>query len=108
MSSTKKRWNLTQEDKNRYYRLGRLKLIARLGGECVDCGEADPNELQFDHKHGRTWVARKKCRAARLALYRKEAEADEIELRCGTCNKKKGKPFGSAPLIEPNNEPLPE
>lgn len=85
------------------YKRGRLALIVALGGKCVDCGEADPDELQFDHTGPRTWVANKTSRWQRLAHYRREAAAGEIELRCGDCNNRKGKPAAAG-----SDEPIPE
>src|SRR5258708_3465831 len=74
----------------RRYRAARELLIAELGGQCVDCGALSP--LQFDHVAQRTWSARKTSRWVRIARYRREAECGHIELRCGSCNKLKGRP----------------
>src|SRR4051812_2967477 len=74
------------------YNRGRLALIVLRGGECVDCGEAAPDKPQFDHTGPRTWVANKTSRWQRLAHYRRETAAGEIELRCADCNNRKGKP----------------
>jgi hypothetical protein len=48
---------MTNAEKCRAYR-DRLKcaLIQLLGGKCKICGATE--RLEFDHPHGRTWVAR--------------------------------------------------
>lgn len=67
-------------------------LRERLGGVCVEPGCGATDDLQFDHKYERTWVTRDYSRSRRIVLYEQEADAGLLELRCGTCNRKKGKP----------------
>lgn len=72
------------------YRRRRAELIERLGGECLDCGANE--SLEFDHLETRTWIAAQKSRWSRIAHYEREAAEGLIELRCKSCNKKKGEP----------------
>jgi 5-methylcytosine-specific restriction endonuclease McrA len=71
-------------------RKARALLVAQLGGKCVDCGSKEA--LQFDHIAPRTWTANRTSRHYRMCLYRREAAAGVIVLRCASCNKKKGAP----------------
>lgn len=67
----------------------RAKLIRELGGRCAECGvEVD---LEFHHKNGRIWVARKTSRWRRIKRYEEEAYLGLIELLCADCNKVVGK-----------------
>jgi hypothetical protein len=68
----------------------RAALIAELGGECVDCGTKE--RLEFDHTAPREWDCKRPARWQRMRLYRREAAAGLIVLRCRSCNARKGKP----------------
>lgn len=69
------------------YQVGRAKLIAAMGGKCNYC--KCHSLLEFHHTNGgRTWVARKKSRWQRLALYRREYLAGKLVLACRKCNSK--------------------
>lgn len=68
----------------------RRQLIDQLGGRCVDCGTTD--DLQLDHKYQRTWKCRELDTSRKVAMYRREAARGLLEVRCGTCNRKKGRP----------------
>jgi 5-methylcytosine-specific restriction endonuclease McrA len=68
----------------------RRKLIAELGGKCVECGQT--RKLEFHHTLTRTWIARKVSRWVRIARYRREWEQGCIVLLCSQCNKKAGTP----------------
>lgn len=94
---------ITQEERKKYYANGRVHLLLELGGVCEDCGCDDLARLQFHHKGERTWVARKKSRWVRLALYRREAAAGLVIVLCDECNKTWGKPVhqcSEEPLLE--------
>ena len=84
------KWAAQRESKVRRYHQRRADLLLRLGGKCLDCGAVD--DLQFHHPKGRGWVVRDKSRWARMVIYEREATEGKIELLCGTCNKKHGKP----------------
>lgn len=76
-------------------RKARVKLLQQLGGKCVDCGEADPKKLTFDHIVPLSnEQCEHRCRIganSRMVLYRKEAKENLIEIRCQSCNVKKSK-----------------
>jgi hypothetical protein len=55
---------------------------------CVDCGEADPIVLDFDHVRGK-----KLCNVSHLlsgtpSLKRIQAEIDKCEVRCANCHRR--------------------
>lgn len=64
--------------------------MARLGGKCVDCGTT--NRLEFDHIHGKDYDPRKMNRWTRMKRIEDEADQGLIELRCRSCNAKRGDP----------------
>lgn len=64
----------------------RAELIEKLGGFCVLCGEDNPDELEFDHVHGRDYEPRKLSYSARMARYRREAAQGLLRLLCKACN----------------------
>lgn len=72
----------------------RLALISKLGGECVDCGSADAEKIEFDHKDPST----KSFNISgnfNLSWARLVAEARKCELRCSSCHVRKH--FGHKP-----------
>jgi hypothetical protein len=70
----------------------RARLIKALGSVCVGCGEDDPAKLEFHHTKPRTWTARDIGRDSRIRMYWADFDDDAIELRCGPCNKRAGRP----------------
>lgn len=76
---------------NRWAAKVRVALIEEMGGKCVDCGETDTKELEFEHPQGRDWEPRKKSYSARMSIYRREWKAGLIVLCCADCNKKRRK-----------------
>lgn len=81
------------------------KLKIELGGKCAtpDCGETDLSRLQFDHLFQRDWEPDETEFSHRISIYRREAKAGLLQLLCGTCNAKKGKPkfaFGGSEIPE--------
>jgi len=83
-------YNTEQRKENQRRR--RKILITALGGVCVDCGQDDPDLLEFDHTEPRTWVASEQNQMHRQTLYEKDWEAGVLELRCKECNQRKGEP----------------
>ena len=65
-------------------------LVAQLGGKCAECGTSD--DLTFDHLFPRDWHPRSVHATKRLRIYAEEAAAGKIQLLCGTCNSRKGRP----------------
>jgi hypothetical protein len=75
---------------HRKYLADRAELVQQLGGKCAHCGTV--HNLEFNHLEPRTWITRKVNRPQRMVLYRREAAEGKLNLLCGTCNKKHGKP----------------
>ena len=69
-------------------------LIERMGGKCVECGATE--NLQFDHKHVKTWRSNKLWANQRMLRYIAEFEAGNLELRCAGCNYRKQSPLLTA------------
>jgi hypothetical protein len=57
---------------------------------CVDCGEADPVVLEFDHVRGekRMDVGRM-ATSVGVGLVTLQAEIDKCEVRCANCHRRK-------------------
>lgn len=75
----------------------RLALVHEMGGVCNYCGETDVTKLEFNHLYKRTWRSEKTSWPKRLRLYRQEWLDEKLDLACGTCNKKLGKPEDGEP-----------
>lgn len=54
---------------------------------CVDCGEADPIVLEFDHVRGKKLAA--VSTLARISLKGVVAEVAKCDVRCGNCHRRK-------------------
>jgi hypothetical protein len=69
------------------YRRRRARAIEQLGGQCVDCGERDPDTLQFDHEDRATKSFDiTAALAASMAQERLEREMAKCALRCLPCH----------------------
>lgn len=55
---------------------------------CVDCGEFDPDVLEFDHVRGKTRPV-SKLKGASAPLQRIIAEIERCEVRCVNCHMKR-------------------
>lgn len=86
----RRRW---AERKRNYLRARRLRLIMFLGGKCIDCPQANPARLEFDHIEPRRWSPRKTWSNKRLAIYEVEAAQGKLVLRCRSCNASRGEPI---------------
>jgi hypothetical protein len=72
------------EKRRRNYALGRLRLLAEMGGCCGTCGTI--KNLEFHHPFGRDWEPSRTARWVRLARYRREWNAGRLSLLCRSCN----------------------
>lgn len=70
----------------RNYAVGRAKLIAFLGGCCLECGSAHNIELHHEPASVRPWPARSKNRWCRLAEYRRAAKQGALRPLCKRCH----------------------
>lgn len=76
-----------------WYRRERARLIAALGGKCVECGTTE--ELEFDETGERPAgmpAPNRTSRWQRLRNYLKMHALGRLALRCRTCNAKGGTP----------------
>lgn len=80
----------TREELSR--RCRQYALDHKLSHPCVDCGEADPRCLDFDHRDHATksfnisdYTSSKRS----IALSRLEAEIAKCDVRCANCHRKK-------------------
>lgn len=80
----------------------RQRLIDLLGGECVECGATE--KLEFDHRVQRDWVGVDLWSNHKLRKYAEEIAEGKIELRCWSCNARKGKPEMTAEDLQREHE----
>lgn len=65
-------------------------ILHLLSHPCVDCGEADPVVLEFDHVVGeKLSEVTTMCRANRSSWEAVEAEIKKCVIRCSNCHKRK-------------------
>ena len=81
---------LAKERTKRSYRLGRIALIAAMGGPCTVCGRCD--DLQFHHLRRRNWLSADVSQWQRLTRHKREWAAEQLALACGPCNRRMGQP----------------
>ena len=75
-----------KENQKKRAALQRRTAIALLGGRCVDCGEADPARLHFDHKDPKEKSFTVGLAFGRFSWERIIAELMKCELRCAPCH----------------------
>lgn len=64
----------------------KLRIVEKLGGCCVVCGETDIDLLEFHHPAGKNWRSRDCSRTQRLKRYEEDADAGLVELLCDSCH----------------------
>jgi hypothetical protein len=69
--------------------LERLAFSYLAGHACVDCGEADPIVLDFDHVRGRKSANVSDLVATRASVSEIQAEIAKCDVRCANCHRKK-------------------
>jgi 5-methylcytosine-specific restriction endonuclease McrA len=67
----------------------RRVLLRELGGKCLDCGNEEESDLEFDHIEPATWDRSKVEFSARISRYRREAKEGKLAVRCRSCNASK-------------------
>lgn len=92
-------WQESKERAKRSAARSRERLIAELGGRCVECGTTE--RLEFDHLTPRTWDRNSLNAHRRMAMYKREAAEGKIQLLCRSCNASKGSP-GCEPQLDEN------
>lgn len=77
-----------RRQKNTRLRLIQLVAQYKIGAKCVDCGEADPIVLEFDHVRGtkKGNISRMLCTATWSKI---QEEIAKCELRCANCHRRK-------------------
>jgi len=60
-----------------------------LAHPCMDCGEADPVVLEFDHVRGEKVGSLSNMAIRRFSLAKLAAEVAKCEVRCANCHKRK-------------------
>lgn len=68
----------------------RQAIVEQLGGRCAFCGGGF--NLELDHLGPRGWSCRAVDSSHRIAFYRREAAAGQLQVLCSYCNKSKGQP----------------
>lgn len=69
------------------YRRRRDELLSQLGRECVVCGSIE--DLHFDHITPADWPRSAYSSHERIKLYKLEADAGNLRVLCGRCNRSK-------------------
>ena len=72
-----------------YDRNTRLVMEYLLQHPCVDCGEADPLVLQFDHREPATKRREVSCMIRDYAWPQVEAEIAKCDVRCANCHQRR-------------------
>jgi len=107
-------WNWTMPEKSpaakrhradrrtRRKRERKIWAIKTLGGKCVNCGETDPEELQFHHMNGETKAPgyRGISDAAQWSWERFTAEVSKCVLFCMSCHLEQHRKAGYTVLSE--------
>ena len=95
MTEVRRDWYLrkgkSQQKRNRRYQLRNAQHLwdYLLGHPCVDCGEADPVVLEFDHVRGEKVSALSNMARSYYSIAALDAEIAKCEVRCANCHKRK-------------------
>jgi hypothetical protein len=79
-----KRWN----EQNRIINRDRL-LLYLIEHPCVDCGESDPEVLDFDHRDGDSKMKNVTDMLMHFAWSKIEIEIAKCDVRCANCHRRK-------------------
>jgi len=81
----------TQRERNKSYIARNAQHVwdYLLAHPCVDCGEADPVVLEFDHVRGKKVNALSNMVQRQFSLAKLDAEIAKCEIRCADCHKRK-------------------
>jgi hypothetical protein len=74
--------------RNRYAE-HRSRALALLGGKCVDCGEVDDAQLDFDHHDPLTKVYAVSEKLGRVAFETVARELRKCVIRCKSCHRRR-------------------
>lgn len=56
---------------------------------CVDCGETNPNVLEFDHRGGKERTVSEMILSGTYSIERVAAEISKCDVRCANCHRRK-------------------
>ncbi|WP_412061844.1 hypothetical protein [Rubrivirga sp. IMCC45206] len=95
MTEVRRDWYLRRGASQRTRNQGYLERNAQhlwrylLSHPCVDCGEADPIVLEFDHVRGEKVGALSNMATRQFSVAKLNAEIAKCEVRCANCHKRK-------------------
>ena len=80
-----------QRERNRAYIARNVRHLwdYLLSHPCVDCGEADPVVLEFDHVRGNKVASLSNMAQRQFSIAKLDAEIAKCEVRCANCHKRK-------------------
>lgn len=78
------------------------ELRSILGGKCVDCGTEEDLEFDVIVPVGNDDHHRRMGWSWRMSFYRKQHDANNLALRCGRCNRRKGNRMELVNLRDPD------
>lgn len=79
-----RKWSRFYQDQNNALILAHLK-----ANPCVDCGEADPIVLEFDHRDPAQKAFNIGMSRRRYSAVRIQAEIDKCDVRCCNCHRRR-------------------
>lgn len=100
-----KRWNAENRHKRRVT-VRRYIIEYLMNNPCVDCGEADPVVLEFDHVRGEKQANVSELVMTYASLETVKAEIAKCEVRCANCHRRRTARQHNAWVIEYRDEYL--